>query len=602
MELSYKRNAKIISRKFYQYLIPTVLMLLAMQLGSLADSIIVGNLLGEDFLTATSLGLPVVFFVEIPAMMIATGAAIVGANYIGKRMIKEASQVFKLACFLAVVVSLVFTPIAIFAGNSIGALFAGEFPQYAPYITQYIQVYAYQAPVIALAIVVAYFLPSDNSPTLGALVIIAGNVVHLAAEVLFSLFVDKSIVMYFVAGSMGIGMLAGCLMLVPYGFSKHRTIDLRIRFRGSFKFTWELIRAGSSAGALTALTCLYCVVLNLAATSYLSEAEVPVYAMLANFSFVVDLFVLGILQIMPSVVSALYGEKDYFSVRAVCRKVFVIAMAVTAVLVAISLAFPQLFFYIFGIGINPVEGVLDPLLVVRVYAISFAFYVVNKYLVTYYPSILVNSPALFSNVIRIGLIGPLSIYLLMMHTGVIGNAYGVIIMEVATLLLTIGFVFLGKKLKRLSGAGLLLLPKQDASGAYLDISIPAKEEEISKAVEELQRFAQEATGDEKAAAMLAIASEEIIANAIYYGHSRKASVDYIDVNVSRNGDRLVIRIRDDGVAFDPTSVSGEEDGEFRYGGIDVVRRVASDFKYLRVLNTNNTIMEVQINTQEANAS
>ena len=94
MDSSYSRNDKIIRRKFYQYLIPTVLMVLAMQFGSLADAIVIGNFLGDGALSAASLALPVVFLVEIPGMMIGTGASIVGANYIGKRLIKEASQTF----------------------------------------------------------------------------------------------------------------------------------------------------------------------------------------------------------------------------------------------------------------------------------------------------------------------------------------------------------------------------------------------------------------------------------------------------------------------------------------------------------------------------
>ena len=46
MDTEYRRNDKIIRRKFYQYLIPTVLMVLAMQFGSLADAIVIGNFLG----------------------------------------------------------------------------------------------------------------------------------------------------------------------------------------------------------------------------------------------------------------------------------------------------------------------------------------------------------------------------------------------------------------------------------------------------------------------------------------------------------------------------------------------------------------------------
>ena len=596
MSQTYQRNDKIIRRKFYQYLIPTVLMVLAMQFGSLADAIVIGNFLGDSALSAASLALPAVFLVEIPGMMIGTGASIVGANFIGKRLIKEASQTFKYAIFLSFVVSLIFIPIGIFAGDAVAKLFAGSFTDLAPMISQYIQVYAYQAPLLGVGITLAYFLSSDNNPNLGAAFFVITNVVHIGAEILFCVVLSRDVAMWGVAASMGIGMIAGCLVFIPYMKSKRRVVDFTVPFKGSAKLTAPLIKAGSSAGALTALTFVYCLVLNIAATNYLKDMEMSLYAMLMNFSFVVDIFVIGILQIMPSVVSSLYGEKDYFSIRSIARRVFLLAMGVTALLTAISMIFPQLFFWMFGVDLASVEqGMnIDPLFVVRMYCISFLLYSANKFLVYYYPSIMRNSPAVLSNSLRIGVIGPIAIFFLMQGLGVSGFAYGVIIMEGAAMAATIAFVLIAKKVGRFSGAGLLLLPKTEKNARQVDLTFPAKEEEISRIVEELQASALEIGQDEKAAAMLALAAEEIIANTITYGYKKRSSSQYIDVNLTRTDTGILVRIRDDGIAFDPTTYNVEEEEDMRFHGIEIIRKVASDFKYLRLLNTNNTIMEIAL--------
>ena len=596
METTYRRNDKILRRKFYQYLIPTVLMVLAMQFGSLADSIVIGNFLGDSALSASSLALPAVFLVEIPAMMIGSGASIIGANFIGKRMIKEASQTFKLAMFLSFVTSLVFIPIGALAGDAVAGLFAGQFGELAPMISQYIQVYAYQAPLLGMGITLAYFLPSDNHPQLGAAFFIICNVVHIGAEILFCVFLERSVAMWGVAASTGIGMLAGMVVLIPYIKSKRRVVNLKTPFKGSFALAKPLLRAGSSSGALTALSFVYYLVLNIAATNHLKGAEMPLYAMLSNFSFVIDIFVLGILQIMPSVVSSLFGEKDYFGVRSICRRVYLLAMGTTAVLTAISMIFPEMFFAIFGINLNSIrEGLsIDPLLVVRIYCISFLLYTTNKYIVYYYPSVFRNAPAVLCNVFRSGLLGPIAIFFLMMQFGVSGYSYGVIIMEAGAVLLVIGFILLFKKLGRYEGKGLLLLPTNEKNEASVDLSIPAKQEEISKIVEELQRYALEIGKDENAAAMLAVASEEIIANTIAYGYKHHGASRYIDVNITKTEKGLLVRIRDDGIAFDPTTYAEGEEKEMSFRGIEVIHKVASDFKYLRLLNTNNTIMEIAL--------
>ena len=215
-------------------------------------------------------------------------------------------------------------------------------------------------------------------------------------------------------------------------------------------------------------------------------------------------------------------------------------------------------------------------------------------MVYYYPSIFVNGPAVLSNVFRMGLIGPVTIFFLMMALGVNGFSYGVIIMEAGALLLVILFILIMKKLGRYSGKGLLLLPANETSGVQIDLSIPAKTDEVSKIVEELQRYAYEISQNETASAMLALASEEIITNTISYGYKHHGPSRYIDVNITKTEEGLLVRIRDDGIAFDPTEYQPGDEEEMKFHGIEVIRKVAKDFKYLRVLNTNNTIMEISL--------
>ena len=55
-------------------------------------------------------------------------------------------------------------------------------------------------------------------------------------------------------------------------------------------------------------------------------------------------------------------------------------------------------------------------------------------------------------------------------------------------------------------------------------------------------------------------------------------------------------MRDDGVSFDPTEYSSGESDEFSLGGIELIRSVADKMTYNRVLNMNNTVIEVALDT------
>lgn len=603
MEISYSRNDKIVRKKFYQYLIPAVLMVLAMQFGSLADAIVVGNFLGDNALSATSLALPIIYLVELPGFALAVGGSIVAANFIGKRKTAEASKIFKVIFLLSILVSMIFIPFGLLLSGPAATWLSGNFGELQPMMAQYILVYSLQAPILGVGLVVAYFLPADNHPVLGAMFFLVGNAVHIGAEILFVRFLGPDVAMLGVASSMGIGMLAGLVVLIPYIRSKKRTIDLKTPIKGGFALLGKILKAGSGTAALIGMSFVSTIVLNIAASSFLQPAEMPVFAMLSNVCFVIDLFIVGAIQVMPSIVPVLFGEKDYFGVKAVTKRVLLLTLAVTAFLIAVTLAFPQLFFYIFGIDYNQAaqqfatltyRPTSDPLFVVRIYAIMLLFYALNKFLINYYPSIMVNSPAVFSNVARVGVIGPIVTFFLTQALGVMGYTIGVIILEAASLGLTIVFILISKKVHRLSGQGLLLLPKEEVNSKHLDISLPAKREEITKAIAELQGFAEDASGNKIAAGMLAVACEEIIANIVAYGYSRKQREPFIDISLTKTDEKMLVRIRDDGTAFDPTAYEPGEEEEMSYHGIEVVRKIATTFTYLRILNTNNTIMEISI--------
>ena len=71
----------------------------------------------------------------------------------------------------------------------------------------------------------------------------------------------------------------------------------------------------------------------------------------------------------------------------------------------------------------------------------------------------------------------------------------------------------------------------------------------------------------------------------------------MDISFTIQDDKYILRIRDDGIPFNPLEYtpdgSNEEDG-VTLGGIALLRKMMSDFQYMRVLNMNNTVAELQI--------
>lgn len=54
-----QRNSRLINSKVTKYLLPSVMMTMAMQLGGIVDTILVGNLLGTKAMSAIRLCMPI---------------------------------------------------------------------------------------------------------------------------------------------------------------------------------------------------------------------------------------------------------------------------------------------------------------------------------------------------------------------------------------------------------------------------------------------------------------------------------------------------------------------------------------------------------------
>ena len=89
---------------------------------------------------------------------------------------------------------------------------------------------------------------------------------------------------------------------------------------------------------------------------------------------------------------------------------------------------------------------------------------------------------------------------------------------------------------------------------------------------------------------MTVAAEEMIVNAITYGGK---SSRWIDVCLMVEPEELRLRIRDNGVPFNPTTYE-YDNKRYEFGGIEIVKRIASRISYVRVIDLNNTVIEVDI--------
>lgn len=587
--MSLQRNSKLISKKFVAYLIPSILMIFAMQFGSLLDGIIIGNFIGTDALGATSLVAPILYIIQIPGFALGAGGSIVIANRLGKRDIEGSKKVFSFSIILGLGISLLFAGLSFFVSKPLASLFGEASLEYSyPYVFMYLLT----DPVIALALLFGSFLAVDNSPKLSSALYIIGNVFKVGFEILFIQVFQWG--MYGAALSTGAGYLVGLLTLVFYVRSKKRLLSFTFRLKGVA--VKETLKASSTSALNLALTAVQMLVVNIFIGRLITDPiGLFAYGLMANMVFAFDLFAGGPLNLIPTLCGIFYGEKDVYSLKSITRKIYWINIGITLAIMAFILITPSTYAIIFGYSPTGDFDYLAKL--VRIYVLGFLFYEVNKFSMNYYPSIEKDLVSLIVVFLRELIIIVPAALLLLFFFGVEGYAWSNLISEAATVLISYGFILLYNK--KQGTHGVFMFEKSDPQS--FDVSLNDKIENAAAVSEQLSSFALGIGVGNRESQIVALAAEEIVGNIVTYGY-KKGGHNFIDVNLKRVGDTLLLRVRDDGMPFDPTKYEYDNDESYSTSGILLIKSLADKMAYMRVFNMNNTTIEINCKGEVQNGN
>ncbi len=517
---------------------------------------------------------------------LAMGGAAEAAVLLGGRETGQAGGMFTASLVAGVGLALVFALMTPGLPVILSQALPGN-EKMAALVKPYIAVNFGGIPILTAAIICCYFMNTDNHPQLGSALFIIANVVNLVLD-----FVFLEVFGLGMAGSAlstVIGYLTGMVTVLFYARSEHRMLRLTKLDRNLAKYVRTAAVAGIPSAAFTLMSALKSVIINSAIVRFLGNDPMAVYSVCANAVLIAELCVGGIIGLVPNIAGILYGERDYYGIRALCKRVLTYSYLAIAVLLAVFLVFPQAIAGLFGIAEGEMLALCRTAL--RIFACSFPFYVYNKFLMSYYQTIL--QPGL-STVITVlqgfVLIVPLTLAG-MFWIGFSGVCMAAVAGEILTILCGTLYRVRGQKTGRFPSGGRYMLP-QVTNEVSLDLSMKNQLEDVVTLRDQLLDFCADNGIGEKDANHLALALEEMTANIVRYGY-RGGQKNYIDISFTIQDGSYILRIRDDGVPFNPLEQKVSAEGPV-VGGIALIRRIMSDFQYTRVLNMNNTVIGLAI--------
>ena len=359
---SEERSA--LTTQFWRFLWSAILIALSGCLGNVVDSIIVGNLIGGDGVSAINLSKPVVQFMFTISMLISAGAGMLVGMALGKQDHQRAAYIYTHSFFGSLVFGFLLTVCGILFPDLItGWLCQNE--HLFQSTRDYLVVMLWGAPAYMVMWALSTMVGVDGSPRLVSIAILIDNAVNLALDIVFIQYLGWGI-----AGSSAatvVGHLVGIVLMLRHWFYANNHLH--------FTHVHEQPAWGSiiSQGAPLAVASICLTLLLLSANSIvlssLGRTGIFAFAVCMNLLQIYNLFLSGTCRTLQSLGAIQVGKGDQEAFRLILRKAFsfiTVAMILTCVLVWID---PQAIALLFGADGS--EQIAETDHALRVFSLSF---------------------------------------------------------------------------------------------------------------------------------------------------------------------------------------------------------------------------------------
>ena len=365
------------NHKYWQFLWSSILIALSGCLGNVVDAVIVGNLIGEDGVSAINLTKPVVQVMFTLNMLLATGAGMLVGIELGKKNHQGVAYYFTLAMATCLAVGVLFTVCGIAIPDVVTGWLCTNDGLLS--LTQdYLQVMMIGAPVYMVMWALTTMAGVDGSPRLASIAILIDNAVNLSLDLVFIQLLGWGI-----EGSSTatvIGHLVGIAIICRHFRYKDNHLWLTLCPTTQDDFSFATFRASLgkivNQGAPLAVACGTLALLYVACNHSVSLAKGRVglfaLAVCMNLLQIYNLFLAGVERTIQSLGSIEVGRGDNEAFRLILRKSFRF--------ITVSMVIICIFVWVFpasiarGFGADSEATISETVSALRAFALSLALW------------------------------------------------------------------------------------------------------------------------------------------------------------------------------------------------------------------------------------
>ncbi|MBQ6401909.1 MAG: ATP-binding protein [Firmicutes bacterium] len=562
-------------------------------IGNIIDGIVTGSFLGTSALAAYGLATPFLTVITAIASAMSVGTSTLLSSKLGKGEMDEMKRAFRVCFWTILIVSTAIAAGIILLANPIATALKAEGEVHGMAV-EYMRAYAIGIPPIFLVVLAMPVLQ-----IIGKRPFLIASIVTLSGVNILLDFVNVLLVhggMFGMALATTISFYVALVLILATIQSKSSMLSI-----GPERLDASMIREMAVYGAPNAVSMgcrnILTMVLNILILAIAGMHMVAVYAAISsamNMAMAIGSGMAAAVSVLTGIFAA---EKDKQDLITLIKLSVVYSVIFNAICIIVFIIFSG---GVVSLFLKDKSLLPDAELGLKIAVFITILYSINFCLRSYYQAM--KMPITIPYAIVNGLVATALIAFALGKTvGIIGVWISLPLGELVSLII-FGTIALVKN-RRAKGRGLIervmMIPEEyDDEIGPLEMKVASMEDAV-QASEKTRLYMKEKGASDRISIYAALAVEEMAGNIIRHGFDDGRS-HHVDVKLKKDGERWILRFRDDCRNFDPVayveSITPEEK-ESHYG-IRMIYGLADDVRYLNTLKLNNLIISFRQEEQK----
>ena len=376
---------EIITHKFRELLLPSILIAMALNITAIVDSSFVATFIGHNGQAALQVLEPLILLITIFEWLFGLGGQILALNKKAEFDEGGSNHYFTTAMLTTIIISiLIFLVCFLFEDAVIGLLHPTA--DAVPYVKSYGRYLFMAFPIVTILGVLGQFIRVDGQPNFASGVIIVANIINIILDYLFLGVFHMGIEGASIA--MLIGYSVGLICTLKYHFDSRRTFRFvlsKLKIKTWVASTIEIIKIGFPGASMGLFNVILIYIMNLILGGVLGELGLDIFNVCLNALLIISIFIMGFAEALSSVVPIYYAQNDFYNINHIVRKSVIATMICSLVFMVFLLIYPDGLLIFFNLSQMPNDSLVENAL--RIYSLAFIPMAFSTMLLFYYEGI-----------------------------------------------------------------------------------------------------------------------------------------------------------------------------------------------------------------------